>query len=37
MSGVDITVDGKIQKIRKGSVDAIRSFVFNNNGFFLKI
>lgn len=34
MSGVDITVDGKIQKIRKGSVDAIRSFVFNNNGFF---
>lgn len=34
MSGVDITIDGKIQKIRKGSVDAIRSFVFNNNGFF---
>lgn len=34
MSGVDITIDGKIQKIRKGSVDAILSFVFNNNGFF---
>lgn len=34
MSGVDITVNGKIQKIRKGSVDAIRSFVLNNNGFF---
>lgn len=34
MSGVDITVDSKLQKIRKGSVDAIRSFVFNNNGFF---
>ena len=34
MSGVDITVNGKIQKIRKGSVEAIRSFVLNNNGFF---
>lgn len=34
MSGVDITVNGRVQKIRKGSVDAIRSFVLNNDGFF---
>ncbi|MBK5722239.1 potassium-transporting ATPase subunit KdpB [Dysgonomonas sp. Marseille-P4677] len=34
MSGVDITIDGKVQRIRKGSVNAIRSFVYNNNGFF---
>jgi len=34
MSGVDITVNGKVQKIRKGSVDAIRSFVLQHNGFF---
>lgn len=34
MSGVDITISGKVQKIRKGSVDAIRSFILNNNGFF---
>jgi K+-transporting ATPase ATPase B chain len=34
MSGVDITVNGKTQKIRKGSVEAIRSFILNNNGFF---
>ncbi len=34
MSGVDITVNGKIQQIRKGSVNAIHSFVLNNNGFF---
>lgn len=34
MSGVDIKYNGQIQKIRKGSVDAIRSFIFNNNGFF---
>ncbi len=36
MSGVDIKVDGKRQQIRKGSVEAIRSFVQNNNGFFPK-
>jgi K+-transporting ATPase ATPase B chain len=34
MSGVDITINGKVQKIRKGSVEAIRSFVLANNGFF---
>ena len=34
MSGVDITVNGKMQKIRKGSAEAIRAFVLNNNGFF---
>jgi len=34
MSGVDITTGGQIQKIRKGSVNAIRSFILNNNGFF---
>ncbi|MDR2919497.1 MAG: potassium-transporting ATPase subunit KdpB [Tannerella sp.] len=34
MSGVDITVNGQVQKIRKGSVDAIRSFVSGNRGFF---
>jgi len=34
MSGVDITVNGKIQQIRKGSAEAIRAFVLNNNGFF---
>ncbi len=36
MSGVDIKVDGKQQRIRKGSVEAIRSFVQGNNGFFPK-
>ncbi len=34
MSGVDIKINGKVQQIRKGAVDAIRSFVLNNNGFF---
>ena len=37
MSGVDIkTHDGKIHQIRKGSSEAIRTFVQNNNGFFPK-
>jgi K+-transporting ATPase ATPase B chain len=34
MSGVDITMNGKLRKIRKGSVDAIRSFILGNNGYF---
>lgn len=34
MSGVDIKINGKTQQIRKGSVDSIRSFVLNNDGFF---
>ncbi len=34
MSGVDIKVSGKRQRIRKGSVEAVRSFVQSNNGFF---
>lgn len=34
MSGVDIVVDGKQRQIRKGSMDGIRKFVFDNNGFF---
>lgn len=34
MSGVDIKIDGQLQQIRKGSVDAIRSFVLTHNGFF---
>jgi K+-transporting ATPase ATPase B chain len=35
MSGVDyITNDGVIHKIRKGSSDAIRTFIQNNNGFY---
>lgn len=35
MSGVDFkTEDGKIHRIRKGSSDAIRTFVQNNNGFY---
>jgi K+-transporting ATPase ATPase B chain len=35
MSGVDFkTNDGKIHQIRKGSSEAIRSFVQNNNGFY---
>ena len=35
MSGVDIsTDDGKLRKIRKGSSDAIRTFIQNNNGFY---
>jgi len=37
MSGVDIkTHDGKIHQIRKGSSEAIRTFVQSNNGFFPK-
>ena len=35
MSGVDIkSPDGKVHRIRKGSSDAIRTFVLNNNGFY---
>jgi K+-transporting ATPase ATPase B chain len=35
MSGVDLkTDDGNIRQIRKGSSEAIRSFVQNNNGFY---
>jgi len=35
MSGVDlVTTGGSIQKIRKGSSEAIRTFIQNNNGFY---
>jgi potassium-transporting ATPase ATP-binding subunit len=34
MSGVDITENGQLRKIRKGSSEAIRTFVQNNNGFY---
>ncbi len=35
MSGVDInSADGNIQRIRKGSSEAIRTFVQNNNGYY---
>lgn len=35
MSGVDLKAkNGTVQKIRKGSSEAIRSFVHDNNGFF---
>ena len=35
MSGVDLTADdGTIHQIRKGSSEAIRTFVHNNNGFY---
>ncbi|MDP4290695.1 MAG: potassium-transporting ATPase subunit KdpB [Bacteroidota bacterium] len=35
MSGVDYQAeDGRIHHIRKGSADAIRTFVHNNNGFY---
>jgi len=35
MSGVDLkTTTGSIQKIRKGSSEAIRTFIQNNNGFY---
>jgi K+-transporting ATPase ATPase B chain len=35
MSGVDLKADeGPIQKIRKGSSEAIRTFIQNNNGFY---
>jgi K+-transporting ATPase ATPase B chain len=34
MSGVDLRSDGQLRSIRKGSVDAIKNFVLNNNGFF---
>lgn len=36
MSGVDIRISGKRRQIRKGSVEAIRSFILNNNGYFPK-
>ena len=34
MSGVDITAGSKIHQIRKGSTEAIRSFIFENKGTF---
>jgi K+-transporting ATPase ATPase B chain len=34
MSGADITQDGVVHKIRKGSAEAIRTFIQNNNGFY---
>lgn len=35
MSGVNIkTSDGKLHEIRKGSSEAIRTFIHNNNGFY---
>lgn len=34
MSGVDIKSDGFIKSIRKGSPEAIKSFILNNNGYF---
>ena len=34
MSGVDLTEDGNSHQIRKGSSEAIRAFVQNNNGFY---
>ncbi|MFZ4463543.1 MAG: potassium-transporting ATPase subunit KdpB [Bacteroidales bacterium] len=35
MSGVDYTsTDGKMHQIRKGSANAVKSFVLNNNGYF---
>ena len=35
MSGIDLkNPDGKLRSIRKGSSDAIRKFIENNNGFF---
>ncbi len=35
MSGIDLkNPDGQIRKIRKGSANAIRKFIENNNGFF---
>jgi K+-transporting ATPase ATPase B chain len=34
MSGVDIKLNGKTQRIRKGSVEAIREFILVNDGFF---
>ncbi len=35
MSGVDLSsIDGKVHQIRKGSSEAIRTFIHNNNGFF---
>lgn len=38
MSGIDLTdANGLIRQIRKGSAEAIRSFVLNANGFFPKI
>ncbi len=37
MSGVDFKAeDGSVQRIRKGSSDAIRSFIQNSNGFYSK-
>jgi K+-transporting ATPase ATPase B chain len=35
MSGVDLTADdGHVRHIRKGSAEAIKGFIHNNNGFF---
>jgi len=37
MSGIDLkNPDGKLRSIRKGSANAIRKFIENNNGFFPK-
>jgi potassium-transporting ATPase ATP-binding subunit len=36
MSGIDLNQDGNIRSIRKGSANAIRKFIENNNGFFPK-
>ncbi len=37
MSGIDQRIDGKpVRSIRKGSSDAIRNFILNNDGFFPK-
>ncbi len=37
MSGIDQRIDGKpLRSIRKGSSDAIRNFILNNDGFFPK-
>jgi K+-transporting ATPase ATPase B chain len=34
MSGVDLKSNGQLRSIRKGSAEAIKNFVLNNNGFF---
>lgn len=34
MSGIDLKTEDGIHQIRKGSAEAIRSFIQNNNGFF---
>lgn len=34
MSGIDLRTEDGLHQIRKGSAEAIRSFILNNNGFF---